>query len=240
MARRPLVSCIMATGGRRRFVPIALRCFARRTWRNAELVVVDDGERSVRSLCEGLPDVRYLRVRPLPMGTKLNLGIEAARGGILQKIDDDDYYGPRFLAQAVRHLEGRDPERTLVTRCCFLTLVGTSPVLRHSGHGWTPGGGFCFARELWRKTPFQDRPTSCDTHLLRDHRPEVVRICDAAQYVVVRHGANTWNRLLLKEQGVELTPDEYFRTLPRDPRTPGEVFDAETCGLYRRVLRWRR
>src|SRR4051812_39913757 len=85
--RPPLVSCIMPTYERRRFVPQALRCFANRAYRNAELIVVDDSERSVRSLCEGVDGVRYLRVRVTSTGVKLNLGIEAARGDIVQKVD---------------------------------------------------------------------------------------------------------------------------------------------------------
>lgn len=71
----PLVSCIMPTCNRRRFIPQALRCFARRTYRNAELILVDDSDRSVRSLCEGLEDVRYIRVNGMRTGAKLNLGM---------------------------------------------------------------------------------------------------------------------------------------------------------------------
>ena len=50
----PFVSCVMPTYNRRRFIPQALRCFANRTYRNTELIVVDDSERSMRSLCEGV------------------------------------------------------------------------------------------------------------------------------------------------------------------------------------------
>src|SRR5262245_7442429 len=174
--RAPLVSCIMPTYNRRRFIPQALRCFAHRTYRNAELIVVDDSERSVRSLCEGVDGVRYLRVRVSNTGAKLNMGIEAARGDVLQKIDDDAYYGPRFLQSSVQHLLGRDPARTVVTRCCFLTLVRSDGILRHSGHGWAAGGGFCFFRDLWRRIPFRDINVSSDSRFLRDHQPDIVRI----------------------------------------------------------------
>ena len=230
----------MPTCNRRRFIPQALRCFANRTYRNAELIVVDDSERSVRSLCEGVEGVRYLRVPVSTTGRKLNIGIEAARGDILQRIDDDDYYGARFLQSYLDHLLGRDPERTLVTRCCFLTLVGSDGILRKSGHGWTAGGGFCFFRDLWRRAPFRDIPASEDSRFLRDLQPEIIRICDAEQYIVVRHGRNHWTSVRVDDSPKAIETDDYLRSLPAYKKQPAEFLDAESQAFYRRVLRWRR
>lgn len=237
--RAPLVSCVMPTYNRRRFIPQALRSFAGRTYANAELIVVDDSQRSVRGLCEGVDGVRYLRVPVSSTGTKLNIGIEAARGEIIQRIDDDDWYGPRFLESSVEGLQGCDPARTLVTRCCFLTLVRSDGVLRHSGHGWSPGGAFCFHRDLWRRIPFRDLDASEDSHFLRDHHPEIVRICDAEQYVVVRHGGNNWTSVRLQRSATTLATDEYFRSLPAYAKSAAEVLDTDAFAFYRRVLRWR-
>ena len=58
----------MATYNRRRFIPQALRCFQRRTYANAELLIIDDSERPVGALCTGLPGVRYIRLT-LPTST---------------------------------------------------------------------------------------------------------------------------------------------------------------------------
>jgi len=235
----PLVSCVMPTYNRRRFLPQALRCFANRTYRNAELIVVDDSERSVRSLCHQIKGVRYLRVRVSTIGAKLNLGIEAARGDILQRIDDDDYYGPGFLKSSVDHLLGQDPDRTLVTRCCFLTLIRSDGVLRQSGHGWTPGGAFCFFRALWRRTPFRDINCSEDSHFLRDLQPDVIRICQPGPYILVRHGSNTWNSVRVKNSLVPTETDDYLRSRPPFEKTASQLFDNETLAFYRRLLRWR-
>src|SRR5262249_46735518 len=58
----PLISCIMPTRDRRRFVPLTLGCFQSQDWPHRELVVVDDGSDPVGDLCEGVPGVRYIRV----------------------------------------------------------------------------------------------------------------------------------------------------------------------------------
>lgn len=237
--REPLVSCVMPTFNRRRFIPQALRCFAARSYRNAELVIIDDSERSVEKLCAGAENVRYLRVRVSTAGAKLNLGIGIARGDIIQNIDDDDYYGPRFIESSVRHLMGKDPERTLVTRCCFLTLVGSDGLLRHSGHGWKAGSAFCFHREMWRRRPFREVDLGYDTEFRREHRPELCLICDPEQFVVVRHGQNTWTRVMNQQTNHAVHANDFFRAMPPYEKSAAQLFDVRTRQLYRRVLRWR-
>ena len=116
-----LVSCIMPTRDRPAFFEQAMRCFQRQTYDDAELIVLDDGQQPVEKLCSGLPRVRYIRLdRPTLTGTKMNIGAEQARGDILQKIDDDDYYHPDFLRLAVEHLPSKDRDRSVVVWCCYL------------------------------------------------------------------------------------------------------------------------
>src|SRR5436305_443193 len=118
-----LVSCVMATKDRPEFFRVALACFLRQTYTDSELIVVDDGEPAVEALCAGIGRVRYLRLaQPTLLGTKLNLGIAAARGQIIQKLDDDDYYHPDFLRTAVARLPTQDRAHCLVAWDCFLIL----------------------------------------------------------------------------------------------------------------------
>jgi glycosyltransferase involved in cell wall biosynthesis len=190
----PLVSCVIVTRNRRPFVAKALQYFRAQTYENRELIVVDDGTTSVEKLCAA-PDVRYVRLtRSTPTGEKLNLGIERARGRILQKWDDDDYYGPHFLSTAVSHLQPRRGN-VVVAWCCFGVFIAGDPQLYFSGHGWHAGGTLCFRRALWERHPFRPEFRSEDSWFLRDHQPRVVRACAPDQYIVVRHGANTWRRI---------------------------------------------
>jgi glycosyltransferase involved in cell wall biosynthesis len=193
---KPLVSCVLVTRDRPGFFRQALRCFAAQDHPNKELVVVDDGAEPVEALCKDLPGVSYLRApAPTATGTKLNLGIEAARGDILQKLDDDDYYAPGFLsAAATRLARARRPD-ALVVWCCFAVLIAGDPRLYFSGHGWKTGGTLCFRRALWRRRPFRDLFASSDSWFIRDNEPFIARVCDASLYMVVRHGANTWRQV---------------------------------------------
>ncbi len=44
---QPLVSCIMPTANRQRFIPTAISLFLRQDYPEKELVIIDDGEHSV-------------------------------------------------------------------------------------------------------------------------------------------------------------------------------------------------
>src|SRR5581483_2994562 len=96
---RPFVSVLLTTRDRPRLLPVALACYRQQTYPNRELIVVDDGGRvpADRSAVEAVGG-RLLRVAPGAwLGEKLNVGAEAARGALCQKMDDDDWYGPDFL-----------------------------------------------------------------------------------------------------------------------------------------------
>ena len=228
-----LVSCLLATRNRPLFVRQALRCFMRQTHTNRELIVVDDGDLSVEHLCAGVTGIKYIRLtQPAYTGTKLNIAVEQAKGDVLQKIDDDDFYGREFLAHAEARLPRRRTHCTIVAWCCFLVLFRGDPRLRHSGHGWTSCGTLCFHRDLWRLRPFRDIPYRADAWFLYDHRPRVLRVCAAEQYLVVRHGANTWRKM---EGGAV---DDYLRARPLFHKPLDEIVQADDIGFYHGLTNW--
>src|SRR5205823_6114796 len=58
----PMVSCIMPTADRRRFVPNAIRYFVRQTYSNSELLIVDDGDDNVADLVPASDRIRHIRL----------------------------------------------------------------------------------------------------------------------------------------------------------------------------------
>jgi glycosyltransferase involved in cell wall biosynthesis len=223
-----LVSCILATKDRPGYMEQALRCFSRQTYTNRELIVVDDGTGNVSDLCTGVPGVRYLRLRkPTLLGTKLNIGIEHARGPILQKLDDDDYYHPDFLQTAISHLPARPSSRAMVAWCCFHVWFAGRRTVRFSGHGWQAGGTLCFYRDLWTHKPFRDIPQSVDSCFIHDHAPRLIRVCAPRQYLLVRHGANTWNQMSVG------TADHYLSRKTKSAGLLRDFVDPADLPFYR-------
>ena len=193
---KPLVSCVIVTRDRPAFLRQALRCFAAQDYPHKEAIVVDDGTSPVGALCDGVAHLTYVRLqRATATGTKLNLGVEIARGDILQKLDDDDYYAPGFLSTAAARLARARRRDALVVWCCFAALIAGDPRLYWSGHGWKAGGTLCFHRALWQRHRFRDMYASSDSWFIRDTEPVIARVCDPTKYMIVRHGANTWTRI---------------------------------------------
>ena len=93
-----VVSCIMPTANRRRFVPLAIRYFLAQDYPNKELLILDDGDDSVADLLPDHPQVRYMREpKGRTLGVKRNRLCELAQGDIIAHWDDDDWHAP-FLS----------------------------------------------------------------------------------------------------------------------------------------------
>jgi len=187
---QPMVSCVLATGNRRRFLARAILYFLRQSHDHKELIIVDDGQEEVRDLIPSGEPIRYLHHHtPTNLGCKLNRGIAAAGGEIIQKLDDDDYYHPSFLATTTTALLAADPvlTHTIVALDSFLVLPLATGTLHTSGEGWSAGGTLCFLKALWERIPFRDIPAKVDYWFLQDSGAQVVKVRNPELYILVRH-----------------------------------------------------
>jgi len=77
------------------------------TYENRELIVLDDGNDAVDDLIPPDPSIRYERLpKKIPLGAKLNLACEMARGDVPAHFDDD-WYAPWRIAYQVEALAAR-------------------------------------------------------------------------------------------------------------------------------------
>lgn len=225
----PLVSCVMATGGRRRFVPQAIRCFQRQTYPSRELILVDDGDEPCDDLLPTDDErIHYLRLpQTTRLGRKLNLGIERARGSILQKLDDDDFYHPEFLSTMVKALPPEDEEPAIAALDRFVVLLAATGELRDSGSGWSAGPTLCFHRSVWERVPFRNAPRAVDQFFLQDAGVRCVKVRRPELLILVRHGGNhLWQRLGGRRV------DEFFRRRPAYGKSLRELVSAADLRFY--------
>ncbi|MGH9962058.1 MAG: glycosyltransferase family 2 protein [Pyrinomonadaceae bacterium] len=227
----PLVSCILATRNRQLFLCQAIKYFLSQAYANKELVIIDD---SLESAAELVPDnaaITYIKLdAPMALGSKLNLGIGAAFGQIIQKLDDDDYYHPDFLQTTVSALLPGDPGRAVVGLDCFLVFIAATGELKFSGHGWCAGGTLCFFKKHWERGRFRDVPRAADWWFLRDHPTERVKVCSPELYILVRHHAgHLWKTL----NGRDV--NEYFYRCPAYRKRLADCLSMGDQAFYRRL-----
>lgn len=194
-AKRPLVSCIMPTAGRRAFVPLAIDHFLAQDYPERELIVVDDGTDQVADLIPDLPSVRYLRLEQrMTLGAKRNLACEAARGELIAHWDDDDWMSPQWLTSQVETLQSTGADICGLDKV-FFYAPETRQAWRYVYDGaqpWVCGGTLCYTRELWRHAQFQAIDVGEDNAFVWNTSPKRVAINARHDlYVATVHRRNT-------------------------------------------------
>ena len=237
------VSVVMPTRDRPLLLRMALDCYRHQTYRNRELIVVDDGEHFPAD-AEAVSAVggRLIRVPPgTPLGTKLNVGVSEARGPLCQKMDDDDFYAPNFLKIMVSAWEA---SRTVV---CTPTVAFLAPFLFFDVARWEvrrsidknmPGATLFFTREDWQERPFRAVREDEDVWFRRDHaatgRLRPVRALES--YLAVRHNGashdrgHTWTRQLHGE-----IMESYLQRRALHEKQPDDLLPAWALPFYRRL-----
>lgn len=102
----PLVSIIVPTLNRPAHIRKNLEAFARQSYHNFEVVVVNDGGESVEHIVNEFPFARYLE-SPVNLGVvkACNFGLREARGTYLGLLADDDVEYPDHIASLVAALK---------------------------------------------------------------------------------------------------------------------------------------
>jgi len=113
----PLVSILVPTYNRRKFIPQLLRNFEKQTFphNDMELIIVDDGSEPVDDLIQKSKyhktgngtnsRIIYKRLdQRIPLGEKRNLLNDISKGEIIITMDDDDWYSAEYVKTMVRTL----------------------------------------------------------------------------------------------------------------------------------------
>lgn len=107
-----LVSTIVPVYNGERYLPEALDSALAQTYRNVEIIIVDDGSTdSSRTIAEKYASLHPQRIRVMHQtnggtGAARNVAMASARGCYIALLDQDDLWMPMHLAEAVAILEG--------------------------------------------------------------------------------------------------------------------------------------
>jgi O-antigen biosynthesis protein len=230
--RRPLVSCIMPTGGRRSFVYRALKCFSRQDYDRRELIIVDDGDSPVADLARSEPLVRYLRLeKPLPLGEKRNRACELARGEVIAHWDDDDWYAAHRLTTQVACLQAHGAAVCGPRRVLYFApdraLAWRYQYPADAYQPWVAGNGMCYRAETWRSRPFDAVAVGEDADFVRDRPPGTIFADNNDRLLVAMlHGDNShpksislgWQPRPLREIRTLLGADWGLYSFANEPR----------------------
>jgi glycosyltransferase involved in cell wall biosynthesis len=238
----PLVSVILTTRDRPRLLTLALRYYRYQTYPRRELIVVDDGELfpADREAIEAL-DGRLIRMGPgTPLGTKLNAGVEQAKGALCQKMDDDDWYAPTFIekmAAAVLESHAQVCRPTSAFLVPFLFFDVAQWEIRQSHRTNAPGATLMFTRDAWEMRQFRPLFQDEDVWFYLDQLRwggTVLPVQALECFLAVRHRGSTLDRGHVwthQHDGRTLEDDLKQRTL--HTRQPEDLLPEFALKVYR-------
>jgi glycosyltransferase involved in cell wall biosynthesis len=196
--KEPLISCIMPTANRRYFMERSLMYFARQTYPNRELIIVDDGDDSVDDIVVGKPGVVYtlMAKRGATIGEKRNRACDIARGEFICHWDDDDWQHPRRLElqlATLRQLSGEicGQDKLLYFDITHQRAWRYEYPLATARTPWVAGNTFFYWKEYWSRRPFKEIMRAEDTRFLWDElvKPRIT-VHDPTLVVGIMHPNN--------------------------------------------------
>lgn len=192
----PLVSCIMPTFNRRRFVPQAIRYFLSQDYPERELLILDDGDESVSDLMPKDSRIRYFRLeRTTVLGEKRNLACEEARGEIIAHWDDDDWMAAWRLSYQVKSLIEQRADACGLAHLLFYQPESDRAwqyFYERGGRTWIAGGTLCYTRTFWRQNPFPAIGVGEDTRFVwANHGGEIIEHPNPSFYIAMIHDSNS-------------------------------------------------
>jgi glycosyltransferase involved in cell wall biosynthesis len=134
----PLVSLIVPTYNRRRWIGECLESIARQSYRNFEVIVVDDrsSDGTVEWLRSSSP-YDFVRVHEQEKNggasVARNTGIGLSKGELIAFIDSDDLLEPDHLKTAVTAFQNYP---NLGLFCCDAVMIGPDGETLHEGRTW--------------------------------------------------------------------------------------------------------
>lgn len=174
-----------------------------------ELVLVlhgletDDAELRRRATAAGVPNLEIVHAEAaLTLGACMNLGVAAASGQFIAKMDDDNFYGPRFLSDLLATF-GYTDAGIAGKWAHYVWLRSTGAVVlrypdsEHRYERRVQGGSMLFAGDVARSVRFSDIPRAVDSDILDRAMAEGVRVYsgDRYNYVSIRGSdrhTHTW------------------------------------------------
>jgi glycosyltransferase involved in cell wall biosynthesis len=211
----PFVSVCTPTFNRRPFIENMFHCFRNQTYpkHRIEWIIVDDGTDKIRDLVEssGIQQIRYFEVeKKMSLGAKRNHMHKFVRGSIIVYMDDDDYYPPERIEDAVDKLEKNPQAMCAGSSEIYIFFKHIQKMYKCGPYGpnHATAGTFAFRTELLKQTRYNDEAALAEERaFLKDYTVPFVQLDPMKAILVFSHEHNTFD----KRKMLDNQHPNYFR-----------------------------
>ncbi|WP_442587822.1 glycosyltransferase family 2 protein [Pedobacter sp. AW31-3R] len=199
----PLVTCIMPTADRPKFMVQAISNFFAQDYPRTELIIIDDSSRSYAQLIPPTPQIRYYYLRPLgTIGCKRNFACKQAKGEIIAHWDDDDTYAYDWISRSVNQLIICGADIIGLRNIVFHSVTSNSHFLYRNNHQdprWLCGATLIYKKSIWSAFPFSNLQIGEDTDFLFNCGGKIAISNYTDGFVANIHNNNTSIKFLRSE-----------------------------------------
>ncbi len=219
------------------FMENILRNFNSQLWPEKELIVILNN--NLMNLSEWVKYTNaFISVYQLPeqdsLGACINFAVNKSKFNYIAKFDDDDYYAPLYLSEAMRAFDLTDAD--LVGKRTYHMYLADEKLLmlRHPSHEkrWCPliaGGTIVAKKKVFREVPLVDRQVGTAIRFVIDSRKKGYRIYSTSRfnYTYLRRDnkSHTWNPGLeyFFKTSKKLAVTSDFRSFANPPQKTEEI-----------------
>jgi hypothetical protein len=229
-----LVSAIMPTRGRPALSQTALDCWRAQTWKERELVILDDADDPSFPEPPNEEGVRYCRTLRMTIGAKRECLCDMARGEVVIHFDSDDWSDPGRIAEQVTLLLSTGKPMSGYHSLLFWDMRQARGYTWKGSEGFAIGTSMCYTKEFWRAhrwpeysgMPHSPRFDGTDVEIVRQAQKHGgIATLEGRQMCIARaHGGNTSTARTISTNGWPRANDADF---------PAAFFDA----IHAEVLR---
>lgn len=191
-----------------RFLSNMLRNYRRQTWANKEWIIVVNKDRVDLSRYRKMAGQhKNVRIYQLPsgytLGHCLNYASARAKHRYIAKMDDDEYYAPKYLASMMRAFQ-RSKADVVGKRAYFIHLSGKGMLIQrfYAQNRFVPilaGGTLVYKKSVWRKVRFSNRSLGEDVQFCHSCRRNGYKLYAANRYNFCalrrkRPNSHTWKK----------------------------------------------
>ncbi|MDO7744208.1 MAG: glycosyltransferase family 2 protein, partial [Pedobacter sp.] len=191
----PLVSCIMPTANRKRFIPTAIEQFFQQDYPNKELVIYDNGLDPVEDIIPKDARIRYYYSLSMePLGIKRNSAIENATGELIMHWDDDDWYASDWMTHQVHALLDSGADLAGINQVQFFSPTQNKYWMTknmNSRKPWLTGASLIYRKSFWQQHPFKGLQIGEDDDFIRNNGASVFAHDYYQGFMATLHPNNT-------------------------------------------------
>ena len=199
---QPLVTCIMPTYKREKYIPRAIKFFKQQDYPNKELIIIDDSPHQYK-LPIDVPNIKYIYLpKKKSIGYKRNMAVKHGKGTIFINWDDDDYHGCQRISYQVKPIISKKAHLTVLINPIYFNEANKyfyKHLKKDDNELWEPNGWMCGTiaclKSIWKIKQFKNISLAEDHYFIMDainNKAIVQPLHCRHNYVLNRHNSNTF------------------------------------------------